>query len=95
MSDNFFYNDIFDIEHRSPDGSLETFTVSGMARMKSILNTSNGNIPVNEVLFLFTSEYSIHPGDTVVFNGMCCKIGKVEPVYDLNGKLQAYRVNSI
>ena len=44
MPDNFFFNDIFEIERRRPDGSTEKFTVNGMARMKSVLDKKSGNM---------------------------------------------------
>lgn len=95
MSDNFFHTRSFRIERHHPDGTSEEFSANGMARMKSVLDQKNGNIPVTEVLFIFTPDREIMLGDHVNFDDQRCKIGKVEPIYDLDGNLQAYRVESI
>ncbi|MBR2509302.1 MAG: hypothetical protein IKB71_06100 [Lentisphaeria bacterium] len=95
MPDNFFFNDIFEIERRRPDGSTEKFTVNGMARMKSVLDKKNGNMPLNEAFFLFAPDRLIMPGDNIIHGSYRCKIGKVEPICDLDGKLHGYRVNSL
>lgn len=95
MSDNFFYRKIFHIKRHNADGSVDEFSANGMARMKSVLDQKNGNIPKKEVLFIFDPDAEIMLGDIVSFDDWCCKIGKVEPIFDLNGKLQAYRVESI
>lgn len=95
MSNGFFFNKTFNVTRCHSDGTTEDFTVNGMFRMKSMLDQQNGNFPVTEVLFVFAPDREIMLGDRVCFDDCCCRIGRVEPICDLDGNIQAYRVESI
>lgn len=95
MSNRFFYNKTFQIIRYKSNGGIDKFTVEGMVRMNSVLDQQNGNVPASESFFILSAGKILLPGDNIIFDNCNYKIGKVEPIFDLDGKLQAYKVESL